>query len=155
MTGITVSRQTPGSKAAPVHAQSMVPDVANFSFVRSEMFQGTLCDRFTKVEDVGQKRNLYTLWTTTEVRPRCGGGGGGTDRQVGIYIYLFIYLFDSSGSVSQGLIVYTCLHDGTDRDGEYSVGNSNVHGKAAHFPSGFLRFVALPLTLRNLSKGVY
>ncbi|XP_043245653.1 digestive cysteine proteinase 2-like [Amphibalanus amphitrite] len=58
--------KTPGSVEAPMHAQPMVPNVANFSFVRREKFSGRMCDKFTMEEDVGQKHNLYSLWTTTE-----------------------------------------------------------------------------------------
>ena len=73
--------QTPGSPEAPVHAQPMVPSVANFSFVKRERFSGRMCDKFTMEEDVGQKHNLYTLWTTTEVRrARPGDRGGGGQR---------------------------------------------------------------------------
>jgi len=58
--------QTKGSVDSPVHAQSVLPDTSNFTFVKKEMYYGRLCDKFSYEEDVGQKHNLYSLWTSSE-----------------------------------------------------------------------------------------
>ena len=64
-----------GSEEAPVEIQSVLPDLAGFSLVGSEVKNGEECDRWVKKEVIGDKMNKYQMWVKTVMVPEKPGMG--------------------------------------------------------------------------------
>lgn len=60
--------QTNGTADEAVTAQTSLPDVQGFQFLRMEYFGGFLCEVWQNVTTVGHKKNTYTLWVTHSER---------------------------------------------------------------------------------------
>ncbi|XP_055628092.1 digestive cysteine proteinase 1 [Toxorhynchites rutilus septentrionalis] len=54
--------QVNGTSDMPVTVQSILPDAKKFKLAGTETRNGFKCDKFTLIDDVGQKRNVYNLW---------------------------------------------------------------------------------------------
>jgi len=57
--------QVNGTSDMQVEAQSMLPDISDFTLLGSELKQGQDCQKWQKKEVIGQKVNKYTMWVET------------------------------------------------------------------------------------------
>ncbi|XP_068603139.1 digestive cysteine proteinase 1 [Brachionichthys hirsutus] len=62
--------QVNGTKDEAISPQASLPQVQGFKFLRKEYYEGSLCEVWQHVNNVGAKKNTYTLW----VIPSEGGG---------------------------------------------------------------------------------
>ena len=54
--------QVNGTKDAPVSAQSILPDMTGFKNLGKDMLNGEECEKWQKIDEVGDKVNKYTMW---------------------------------------------------------------------------------------------
>ena len=57
--------QSPGTEDAPVDAQSVLPDMTGYEFKGKDLLEGVPCEKWKKVERIGEKLNKYTMWLYT------------------------------------------------------------------------------------------
>lgn len=62
--------QVNGSSDNPISVQGILPDTKNFKLAGTEQRNGFNCDKFVLVDDVGQKRNYYSLWVRYVKSPK-------------------------------------------------------------------------------------
>ncbi|XP_016974481.1 digestive cysteine proteinase 1 [Drosophila rhopaloa] len=61
--------QVNGTADQAVEIQSILPDAKPFSLVGTETFLGYTCDKFRLESNIGQKKNVYTLWVRYKKSP--------------------------------------------------------------------------------------
>ena len=54
--------QVDGGSDGPVTAQSMLPDLSDFKLTGVGLKNGVKCDKWQRVDQVGDKVNKYTMW---------------------------------------------------------------------------------------------
>ena len=54
--------QVDGGEDGPVEAQSMLPDISDFDHLGRDLKEGHECQKWQKVETIGEKVNRYTVW---------------------------------------------------------------------------------------------
>lgn len=62
--------QVNGTSDYTIPPQSILPNVQDFVLAGTEDMLGQLCDKFTKDEVIGQKKNTYTLWVRYVKSPK-------------------------------------------------------------------------------------
>lgn len=62
--------QVNGTEGNTVSIQSILPNVKNFSLIGTEQFMGYKCDKFRLEENIGEKRNIYTLYVRYKKSPK-------------------------------------------------------------------------------------
>lgn len=62
--------QVNGSDDNPISVQSILPNTKDFKLAGTEQRNGFNCDKFVLVDDVGQKRNYYSLWVRYVKSPK-------------------------------------------------------------------------------------
>ena len=64
-----------GSEEAPVETQTVLPDLAGFSLIGTDIKNGEECDKWVKKEVIGDKMNKYQMWVKTVKVPKKPGMG--------------------------------------------------------------------------------
>lgn len=56
----------PGAKSAPIQVQSILPDLSGFKLKGTEKLRGKTVQKWQKKEEIGHKRNKYTMYLRVE-----------------------------------------------------------------------------------------
>lgn len=65
--------QVNGTEDNRVEIQAILPDVKNFTLIRSEDFNGFPCNLFSLTDVIGDKKNVYNLWVRYKKSPKYPG----------------------------------------------------------------------------------